>query len=49
MGAFARIPEQLARQRQALGRDEVFDRLRADEAPHVEDAVRWGTHLAPAS
>ena len=29
-----------------LGRGEVFDRLRADEAPHIDDAVRWRTHLA---
>jgi hypothetical protein len=50
LAAFADIPEQLARQRQALGRDEVFDRLRADEAPHVDDAVRWGAYvLAPTT
>ena len=50
LAAFADIPAQLARQRQALGRGEVFDRLRADEAPHIDDAVRWGTYLlAPAS
>ena len=50
LAAFAEIPAQLARQRQALGRGEVFDRLRADDAPHIDDAVRWGTYLlAPAT